>query len=549
MASPFAVFRRNQKIMLAVVGIGAMVAFVFLGPLMQYMGSAKPGVSKNPVVVETKYGNLTQSELESLRFQREIVDRFLQLATQQAIVRQVGQTNLDSRWLSSLVEQRYRMWRQELMGRSSQGPEGAAVETMILAERARQMGLVVTDQSINDLIKQVTADSVSAEELQQIVRKLQPARPIGIQRLFDALRTEVLASQYMQLFVQSLRDIPPAERYEYFCRLNRRAKAEVMSLAVADFVGQVADPTDAEVKEYYEKYKNDFPNPASPEPGFKEPKRASFQYFKGNLDQLTDQIKPEITDEEIAKYYEENKRNFPAVSFQDEPLEESAAEKAPGADEAKSSEEKPAEEAAPAEGEPDKKPAEPAAEKPAEEKPAAEKPAETPASEAPAEEKPAEEKATEEKPADESIDGDEAPAPQASRGGLGLSAWSARRPQQPARSRPPKARRPANLPHRPSRPRRRTRRSLKGSRILRQANRRRNLRRSRSPRRRPTNLPTLSPRSRPRLPRINRPKRRPVNPSRAKRRPRGMHPPSLPRWRRSPIRFAIRWLGNGPRRS
>jgi hypothetical protein len=400
-ASPFAVFRRNQKIMLAVVGVAAMVAFVVFDPLMRYVGGSSRGKAENPVVVETRFGDLRASELQALRYQRTLVEQFLMRVTQQAVLKQFGQANIDSRWLTGAVQQQFAMWHGQIMQRSATGPEEAAVETMVLAERAKQMGLVISDQSINDMIKQLSANSLSAEELQQIIHTLQPQRPISVAKLFDALRTELLAAQYMQFFTQSLTDIPPAQRFEYYSRLNRRAKTEVMALAVADFVDQVPDPSDAELKAFYEKYKDQESDPTSPDPGFKEPKRATFQYFKAALDPLTEKLKDEVTEEEIKKYYDENKRNFPAMSLDSsaKPGEESAAgekpaESAPAGEkpadakpeekpaDAPAAEEKPAEpQAAPAE----EKPTEPA---PSEEKPAEEKPAETPAA---TEEKPAEE--------------------------------------------------------------------------------------------------------------------------------------------------------------
>ena len=404
MASPFSLFRRHQKVMLAVVGVAAMVAFVFLDPVMRYLGGRSGGgQAANPVIVETRYGNLTASELEALRYQRQLVDLFLQRVLENAVGKQFGNANIDARWLTGAVQQQYGMWKSQIMGRSVVGPEAEAVETMVLAERAKQMGLVISDRSINDMIKQLSSDNLSADELQTIIKNLQPQRPITVPRLFDALRTELLASQYRQLFAQSLTDIPPAQRFEYYSRLNRRAKTEVMSLAVADFIGQVPDPSDAELKTFYDKYKDQFADPTSPEPGFKEPKRASFQYFKAGIEPLTEKLKPEVTEAEIAKYYEENKRNFPAVSLDDAAAGEKPAE---GATEAKPAEaDKPAEGEKPAEedaAKPEEKPADaPAAEeKPAE--PASETPAEAPAApaEKPADAAPAEEKPAEEKPAE-----------------------------------------------------------------------------------------------------------------------------------------------------
>ncbi len=398
MASPFSVFRKNQKILMATFGVAAMIAFVFLGPLSQYMGGGREHAN-NPVVVETKFGNLKDSELDALEYQRQLVERFIQDLVVQAAAKQFNQPGMDNRWLQPIAQQQFMMWRNRLMTRSGGGPEEQAVETMLMAERAKQMGLVVTDQTINDIIRQISSDNLPPAEIQAIIRRLQPQRPVSVGRLFDALRTELLAMQYYQFFISSLTDVPPAQRFDYYSRLNRQAKTELMPLAVVDFVNQVSDPSDAELKEYYEKYKNTYPDPTSPEPGFKKPKRASFQYFKGSLDSLTETLKDDVTDEEIAKYYEENKQQFPASGLNAPstaaPAAETPAEAAtpePAAEEpaAETPEEKPASDA------PSETPAEtPSAEEPATEQPPVE---EAPASEQPAEDTPP---ATEEKPAEE----------------------------------------------------------------------------------------------------------------------------------------------------
>jgi len=400
-ASPFSVFRKNQKILMATFGVAAMIAFVFLGPLSQYMGGGRPE-GGNPVIVETKYGDLKASELQGLEYQRELVNRFIEALVVESAAKQFSQPGMDNRWLQQIAQQQFMMWHNRIMEHASGGPEQQAVETMLMAERAKQMGLVVSDQTINDMIRQISSDSLSPAEIQTIIRRLQPQRPISVARLFDAFRTELLAMQYYQFFVSSLADVPPAQRFEYFSRVNRRVKSELMPLAVAEFVSQAPEPTDAEVKDFYEKYKNAYPDPTSPEPGFHKPKRASFQYFKASLDPLAEQLKGDVTEEEIAKFYEENKQRFPAMSLtnpaggQTPAAETSAAEPA---------------EAAPAEEKP-------STETPAEEKPA-DAPAEAPAEEAPKEEPagsetPATEPAPEDKPAEGEADPSE--SPQARRG-------------------------------------------------------------------------------------------------------------------------------------
>ena len=68
MASPFSVFRRNQKVLLVVLTLMAMFAFVFIPILMQTMGGSRP---VDQVMVKTsKYGDLRQSDLHNLMQQR-----------------------------------------------------------------------------------------------------------------------------------------------------------------------------------------------------------------------------------------------------------------------------------------------------------------------------------------------------------------------------------------------------------------------------------------------------------------------------------------------
>jgi hypothetical protein len=432
-ASPFAVFRRNQRILVAIAGITAMVAFVFLDPVMKYVGRTTK--AENPVVVETRYGGLTGSQLEGMRYSRDVVDRFLQLVTRQTVLVQLEKGMMDPRLRDQAEQQYYSFWKQNLMGRSKLGPEASAIETMVMAKKADQLGMVVSDAAINDLIKQITDNSLDSGTLQAVINQLQGGRQkVSAVRLFDALRTEMLASKLSQLFFQSLRDIPPAQRFEYYERLNRRAKAEILPLAVASFVDQVsAEPTNDELRAFYDKYKNSFPNPASPEPGFKEPKRASFQYFKADFAKLKDEFKPQVTEAEIREYYEKNKAQFRVVELpgadadkdkagaDEKPEEKAGDEKAteekaaetPQAEEPKA--ESPSPEAPQAE-EPQAEPGTPQAsrgasvfqlvnqETPADDKPAGEKPAaEAPASAEPpaAAETPA---ATTEAPADASAE-------------------------------------------------------------------------------------------------------------------------------------------------
>ncbi len=205
----------------------------------------------------------------------------------------------------------------------------------------------------------------------------------------------MLASNLGLMFQVSTVDFPPAQKFEFFSRVNRQTKAEVVPLAVVDFTSQVKNPSDDVLQKFFDKYKDRFPDATSPDPGFKEPPRAAFQYFKADFAKLTEAMKPKVTDEEISDYYEKNKAQFLALELPEEPADEMPAEE----------EAKPAEE--PAKDPEDKSSEEKAGdEKPSEEKAGDEKsdePAEEPK---PDEPKPAEEPESDEAPPTEATEGD-----------------------------------------------------------------------------------------------------------------------------------------------
>ena len=91
---------------------------------------------------------------------------------------------------------------------------------------------------------------------------------------------------------------------------------DVLEIPVSAFVDQVAEPEPKTLQAYFDKYKYQTPqfnsiagvSYESPEPGFKLPHRVAVDYVKVNADQEIEKWLDQGPDEEIATYYEENKR-------------------------------------------------------------------------------------------------------------------------------------------------------------------------------------------------------------------------------------------------
>ena len=312
MASPFAVFRRNQRVLLATAGVLAIIAFVFLDPRLTGMLTGK---TNNPVIVKTAYGDLHRAELSYLRTNRRIVENFLR----QLVGESVRKKTDDPSTAMMLGQFRFGQVRDRVLGRLSSGDEPAAVETYVLAKKAEKMGVIVSDQQINDVILMATGDALSSADVRQIIaQSAGQSDTISPARMFDLIRTELMAGAVLHAFTAGLQAAPPAQRWEYYQRVHREATAEIAELNVVEFTPSAPQPSDAEVREYYEKYKNRLPSPTSPEPGFKQPTKAAFEYFKIELAPFLEAAKEQVTDEQIADYYELNKRTeFVAEPKQD----------------------------------------------------------------------------------------------------------------------------------------------------------------------------------------------------------------------------------------
>ena len=335
MVGSFEIFRKYQRSLLVFVAILAMLAFFVLPPFLQMGGSA---ASQDPVAVTWNGGELREGGLERTVALRSLVNRFL---------------------MESAAAGGRDPSRMPLL------PEGEeqTVQTALLAQDAKANGIVVSDHSINDFLGQWTGNLVRQEQFDEILSRLRLGPfPLTQRDLFEALRTELAARTMLMLHQSALSADPPGWQWDYFRRLEQQATVELTPVVVENFAGDVPAPSESALRAFYEKYKNDLPQARSADPGFREPHRVQYEYLVAKRGLFEEEAAKEVTDEQVAEYYEKNKTSM----FRAKPA---SAEAKPVAPEAKATEP----EAKPAATE--AKPAAPEA------KPAATdaKPAETPA--------------------------------------------------------------------------------------------------------------------------------------------------------------------------
>jgi len=289
MASPFSIFRKNQKAMLAFLTLLAMFGFVFIPIIMQGM---RAQTRKDPVAVKTsKFGNLKESNISRMRTDRQKV---------RTVLTELGQrAGLNPGFVEQYLDLNFGL-----------ATEAAVVDTWLKARCAQQLGMVVSDDPINGFIQKWTGNRVKLEDIDTALKR---SPPVSETQFFDMMREELLAQQLVKVFTASVQVqdsrgeiVPiatPGQRWDYYNRVHRMATIEAIPLAVADYVKNVDDPSEEELKKFYEENKETLPNPESPDPGFRVPHKVAFEYFKANVDKFAEKA----TDAEVLSRYEKKK--------------------------------------------------------------------------------------------------------------------------------------------------------------------------------------------------------------------------------------------------
>ena len=311
----FGIFRTYQKASMVALAILAMLAFFVLPPLLQYGGQAAT-VADTPVA-KWNGGELREKGLDRAVTMKLVLNRFLAEATMAA-------------------------GRDPAQAPRYPADEQAVVRTMLLAEEATKNGIVVSDAAINDYLAKLTSGQVPADQFDQIMKGLR-AGGAGVSQhdLFEALRHELLAQNMLILLQRGFSGDPPGLRWDYFRRLTQSATAEVVPVDVRSFGDQIKLPAVGTLRTFFDEHKEELPDPRSVKPGFREPHRAQVEYLVAKRGQFVDEIAKEVTDAEIADFYEKNK----TTQFRARP---GTAPAAPPAAEAKGVAETPAEGTPPA---------------------------------------------------------------------------------------------------------------------------------------------------------------------------------------------------------
>jgi hypothetical protein len=343
MASPFRYFRKHTKAAMAVLFVLCMVTFVFVSGTGGG-GGGGPAQDGGATVATWNGGSLNQRELASLVRQRVIVNEFLQRIFNQG----GGRTGYD---LPGSVPNLL------LSSERLDQVETEVIATEVMASLAREAGITVSDDMVNHYIEEFSLNNVTQDEILGIMASVgQNDARENEAIVFSMLRKMLAAYFYRSTYEDATAIVLPQERWNDWRRVNERISLSAAVLPVETFEKDVPKPTESDLLAFYNERKDVEPNlhvtfdngatslPA-PNPGFAQPRRVRLSFLLGSVGERSEQYLDKVTEDEIADYYERNKRRlFVKTDFGSEEDEAPAPgeEAAPG-DESATEEEAPAE--------------------------------------------------------------------------------------------------------------------------------------------------------------------------------------------------------------
>lgn len=326
MASPFAVFRRNQKVLTVVLTCLAMFAFIILDSVSKMETSAimpilfglvgaslawmwgsqnERGISY-PIIglgailgaiagamlvsqagnqggVTTAHGRLTNRDLLEMKQKRDMANQFVISAFRE----RKGEVHP---MMANYYLNQYRF------GDTS---SRSVVTKMLLEKEADSLGIEISDEFITNYIKTVSENSMTREALTKIRSQL----GMGESELYDTLRSELRARVASRVLNPELVHMPD-QYWSDFEKLNVRHSIDAVAIPVEPFAARLPRPSDKEINEVFEAFKGVYP--MGENPGFVQPDRLKLAWFESDYESA-EALVGEIPEEELKARYEERK--------------------------------------------------------------------------------------------------------------------------------------------------------------------------------------------------------------------------------------------------
>jgi hypothetical protein len=300
--------RKNAKMIMVIMCVVCMFTFVVGTALLDLVSSRQQNRElQNPVAVTWTNGPIRERELERLRHFHIRTYQFLAQVIGTAIQRG-GKPVVNGRTVT--LDQ----FPNINVGISADSSDAAMVQSIVLAEEARRMGVAVDQTAVKDFLRRISSPELGEADWLEIAEAVIGEQGgMTVQQLLEHLAFELKAQHVRTLATAGLYAqgfgpiVPPGEAWNLYNRLNRRLAIEAYPIEVEPLVAQVkAEPTAVELQKLFDEGKYSDPNPDVPEPGFRKPHRLAFTYLKVNFAPYLAAARQQITDEQVQQEYEKD---------------------------------------------------------------------------------------------------------------------------------------------------------------------------------------------------------------------------------------------------
>jgi ribonuclease E len=268
-----------------------MISFIILPVFMGWYPSSG-GTGPAKLASCRRYGNIDEQNVDALMQNREHLGRFYLVLYQQLAEPNNQERMIALRSLEMAASQYDQILEPEEL-----------VNNWLLTQYAKELGMSIDKTNIINYLTQLTGNLLTNSVYQKTLESVGMTE----QRFEYLITMELLSIRMREMFEIGLNVIPPSTRWEWFQRLNRQITAEVAAVPVEQFLDKIAEPTNAQLQKFFDENKEKPFNPTQLESGFTIPDKIAFQYVKAVPDQ---KMLDSISDEEIKKYYEENKETL-----------------------------------------------------------------------------------------------------------------------------------------------------------------------------------------------------------------------------------------------
>lgn len=312
MASPFEIFRKNQRLWMAAAVLVAIISFV-IAPMLQYFmdGGTNGRSGPNPVVASWSGGAMRVAQIEQDQKDLQLVNRFL-------------------RELYSKVEENGGVPKvpsffpqQNMFGitpyQSILDPE-VIIQRRLLQTEAERMGIQFDDDAVTQFLSRFVDGRLDGKTIQKLMLT-STDRLLTMPMFQRVMKDELVYQEMMRLMRAGLNfeDVrnsqivampalsTPSKNWREYLRLNRTAKIKAYPVYVKDFLAEVkTKPTDKELKDLYAAGSGLIRMSTTLEtaPAFMTPAMADFEFLSIDTEKFVQEEMAKIPEATLRSEYE-----------------------------------------------------------------------------------------------------------------------------------------------------------------------------------------------------------------------------------------------------